>query len=334
LAEALRARRVEVAELSDEQVAKAVMDMGAGGNTLSESQRRLLRIPLNLALLRSVGAEGLSFETTRQLFDAFWRRKLGDCRRRNDSVRFQKVVTALTEAMSGQQRLYIPGAVLDEDELTVDADVLVSEHVLVRDGQHLAFFHESFFDYAFARGRWSTRIRTVGGGRLFSDDQMAQLRLYPGIGTDELIRFFTLAPADVAFVDDPRRRVELPGGEGGSVGKPRWSEGLERECQQFAESGVAVNGAGFVQVAGDLQLREAMQKHPQDGREFSRWTGAEFAIGLGALDQLAEGEHAVVGGGLEFRAGPGDRGVAEDQLVVVGLLEGVVEVGGAAAVQA
>ncbi|MFI7630120.1 NACHT domain-containing protein [Microbispora rosea] len=180
LADDVRARRVEVAELSDAQVAKSVADMGLDGARLSEPQRRLLRVPLNLALLKSVGAEALSFETTRQLFDAFWRRKLLECRQRNDSVRFQKVVTTLTEAMSERQRLYVPSAVLDEDELAVDADILLSEHVLVRDGQHIAFFHESFFDYAFARG-WVTRdqklVDFLAGGEqeLFRRAQVRQI---------------------------------------------------------------------------------------------------------------------------------------------------------------
>jgi hypothetical protein len=52
------------------------------------------------------------------------------------------------------------------------------------------------------------------------------------------------------------------------------------------------------------------------------------------LNQLANGEHSVVSGGLELLVGLLDRGVAEDELVVVGLLERVGEVGGAAAVQA
>jgi len=36
--------------------------------------------------------------------------------------------------------------------------------------------------------------------RLFSDEQLDQLRSFPGIGKD-LIRYFTLTGADVAFVD-------------------------------------------------------------------------------------------------------------------------------------
>src|SRR6266545_2175295 len=42
--------------------------------------------------------------------------------------------------------------------------------------------------------------------RLFSDDQLEALKGFPDIDKDELIRFFTLTPADVAFVDPGRGR--------------------------------------------------------------------------------------------------------------------------------
>jgi hypothetical protein len=42
--------------------------------------------------------------------------------------------------------------------------------------------------------------------RLFSDDQLEALKGFPDIDKDELIRFFTLSPADVAFVDPGRGR--------------------------------------------------------------------------------------------------------------------------------
>lgn len=47
--------------------------------------------------------------------------------------------------------------------------------------------------------------------RLFPDDQMERLKSYPDIGTDELIRFFTLTAADAAFVDPGRGRGQRTG---------------------------------------------------------------------------------------------------------------------------
>jgi hypothetical protein len=54
----------------------------------------------------------------------------------------------------------VPIAVLDRGDLADDAQVLESENVLVRDRRQYAFFHEAFFDYAFAR-RWIERGQTL-----------------------------------------------------------------------------------------------------------------------------------------------------------------------------
>ncbi|MFI6309049.1 Tn3 family transposase [Nocardia fusca] len=42
--------------------------------------------------------------------------------------------------------------------------------------------------------------------RVFADEELARLREFPEIGREELFRFFTLSPADLAFVDPGRGR--------------------------------------------------------------------------------------------------------------------------------
>ena len=42
--------------------------------------------------------------------------------------------------------------------------------------------------------------------RTFTDEELEGLRGFPEIGREELFRFFTLTPADVAFVDPGRGR--------------------------------------------------------------------------------------------------------------------------------
>lgn len=54
--------------------------------------------------------------------------------------------------------------------------------------------------------------------RMLSEEQLEQLRSFPDVGKDELIRFFTLTPADVAFVDPGRGRG--PGDRLGAVVHP------------------------------------------------------------------------------------------------------------------
>jgi hypothetical protein len=41
----------------------------------------------------------------------------------------------------------------------------------------------------------------VSPGPVFSEERLEQLRSFPDIGRDDLIRYFTLTQADVAFVD-------------------------------------------------------------------------------------------------------------------------------------
>ncbi|MEE1764524.1 hypothetical protein [Streptomyces sp. SP18BB07] len=174
--------RVEIESLTDAQVDTAVNGMGLSPSRLAAPQRALLRSPLHLVLLAQVADQkgALSFNTTRQLFDAFWDTKREKCARRQPSARFHDAVSALVAAMSAHQRLSAPYSVLDTDDLAVSRKVLESEHVCVRDGRQLAFFHESFFDYAFARD-WLRRdeslVAFLAGGEqeLFRRGQLRQV---------------------------------------------------------------------------------------------------------------------------------------------------------------
>ncbi len=42
--------------------------------------------------------------------------------------------------------------------------------------------------------------------RVFADEELERLRRFPGIRREELFRYFTLTPADLAFVDPGRGR--------------------------------------------------------------------------------------------------------------------------------
>lgn len=153
------AKEFRVGPLSVEHVAEALAGLGLDLGELEGDQLELLRSPLHLVLL-SAAVEvdaALSFSTTKELFDLYWKSKVRAVRRhREPPARFAEVVDALVDSMSARQRLVASAADLDSDDLLDDADVLASEHVLVRDREQIAFFHEAFFDYAFAR-RWIRR---------------------------------------------------------------------------------------------------------------------------------------------------------------------------------
>ncbi|MFI7587042.1 hypothetical protein ACIB24_08210 [Spongisporangium articulatum] len=173
---------VTVGQLTDEQVNAAVQAMGLRPEALETQQRDLLRVPLHLVLLSIVVAEpnALRFETSMHLFDAYWDRKARDVARDRPGTKLIDVLRVMTEAISSQQRLSVPMTVLDKDGLTDSATVLVSQHILVRYGREIAFFHEAFFDYAFAR-LWIERDESLtlflesGEQELFRRAQVRQI---------------------------------------------------------------------------------------------------------------------------------------------------------------
>ncbi len=59
------------------------------------------------------------------------------------------MISTLANAMSKDQLLDSPASVLDAFPNAID--LLAGEHFIIRTGNRIAFFHESFFDYAFSR---------------------------------------------------------------------------------------------------------------------------------------------------------------------------------------
>ena len=143
-----------VPSLEADQVDEAVSAMGLDPATLTERKRSLLAVPLHLILLEAIASESdaLDFTTITDLFARFWRRKQRDAdEHAGRRVRWAEVVQTATSYMSEHLRLSVPAVQLDITGLLADANALESENVLVADDGAYRFFHESFFDYAFAR---------------------------------------------------------------------------------------------------------------------------------------------------------------------------------------
>lgn len=153
---------VEVGPLEAEDVEAAVGRMGLDPTHLTPLQCDLLKTPLHLVLLQTISsqADALAFHSRGSLFEAFWERKRQDTRARRDNLRFNDVLSRIANAASDRQTLSVPIEILDDGDLIEDAKVLVSEHVLAQDGSRIAFFHEAFFDYAFAR-LWVSRAESL-----------------------------------------------------------------------------------------------------------------------------------------------------------------------------
>lgn len=138
----------------DRSVVNGVLAEAGLMTELPSELAELLTIPLNLAIyveLAKAGVSNLSGgRSLTGLYEEYWTKKREACRvARSSSDEWLAVIDRLVEYMSNHQTLAVPSAVLDD--LDMQVSVMASEGVLTSDNGSVTFFHETFFDYCFAR---------------------------------------------------------------------------------------------------------------------------------------------------------------------------------------
>jgi hypothetical protein len=176
---------VTVSGIHEQIVKEVVARLGIDADRLSDRQLSLLSNPLHLSLFAEIaGASSgpFGFQSAKDLFDLFWARKQGAVSDRlGGTCQFASVVDALSDWMSAKQVLFAPYSVVDH--WARDANAMTSEHVLVRVDWSAGFFHESFFDYAFARrfvarGQDILTLLTDSEQHLFRRAQVRQILVH------------------------------------------------------------------------------------------------------------------------------------------------------------
>ena len=181
------ADEIRVERLPRDVVGKVCQNLGLNLSQLNDRQWDLLSLPLHLSILADtavhVGRTSLQFETAKELYDLFWSRKQDAIRARlgHPPEHWVDVVDVLCAYMSDNQVLSAPVEILDA--YSSDARAMTSEHILVQDGRRCAFFHESFFDYAFARrfvarGENLLALLRAGEQHLFRRAQVRQILVH------------------------------------------------------------------------------------------------------------------------------------------------------------
>ena len=148
------AREVPLGSFDEATVRKLAANLGLNAAALSPRQVELLSLPIHLRLLSESTADGgvsqMGFRTTKDLYDRFRRSKWANLERLGlEYAHIQNVTDLMLEYMNDREVLFVPDSRLDEHERIVSA--MASENLIVRDGSRVSFFHESFFDYLFAR---------------------------------------------------------------------------------------------------------------------------------------------------------------------------------------
>jgi len=161
---ALRAHspmELSLPELSDEQLEAALSAFGVQKGELHPLTVGIIRCPLRLKLLVEVlqaqrderpewSPASSKIYTLQSLYDEFWNLKLRKAA--GDGIQAaacENVVAMIAERMHATQELSVPLAMVAGQTGTVDW--LTSEGVLAAHGKSIVFFHQTFFDFVYAR---------------------------------------------------------------------------------------------------------------------------------------------------------------------------------------
>ncbi len=176
---------IHVKALPEDTVRKIVGQLEINTDRLPE-RLELLSVPLHLSLLAEVArtkrARTLDLATPTDLFSEFWDVKQQELRESlGRDPRWAEVIETLCFAIDNERSLWVPRDTLDR--MGMDADAMVSAGVLRRRDESISFFHESFFDYAFARlfaGRGQRLVEYLGerDQHLFRRSQVRQILAY------------------------------------------------------------------------------------------------------------------------------------------------------------
>lgn len=190
-----RAKRIEVKPLDWEtEIEPLLRDKGISVGHLTPNQRKLLALPLNLALfLETTETNGLSaqFHSTTELLGRLITKKQRTITARGfHDFALMPILSELAAAMSRDQTLDAPASALDRFPNALD--LLATEHLVCQVKGRINFFHESLFDYAFARGFVTERLPLLDllqedEQHLFRRTQVRQiLAMYREVGPQSL----------------------------------------------------------------------------------------------------------------------------------------------------
>ncbi|MFD3908328.1 hypothetical protein ACFXOL_14215 [Streptomyces californicus] len=157
VADRVRTVRFPLSVLDVEQVRAVLSASGTDPDGLGPVTLELLRTPLHLSVFSrlSSSARAASYRTLQELYARYTDERREEIERQAAALDWRGITGTLCASMSERETLQVPMALLD-GFARQHIKVLESHGVLVRDGEQIGFFHETYFDFLFARSFIST----------------------------------------------------------------------------------------------------------------------------------------------------------------------------------
>lgn len=140
--------------LSFEYVNKKLKYFINGSATLNNTLIELLRTPLHLSIFIDLYPNDnscISIKTLQDLYNKFWEQKVNsesiDRTTRQNRI---KLLNSVVQKMNEIKKIEVP-ALYFEDEFKEELSLLCSNGILKQENNKISFFHQTFYDYIFAR---------------------------------------------------------------------------------------------------------------------------------------------------------------------------------------
>lgn|GEM_PF-1180253 len=152
LSDRTRVTSLMIGELDLEAVRNALQGAGIDVTPMADTTLQLLRVPLHFAVFSRLSPEAQRslYRTLPELYDRYTSELRQQVERQVGHLNWVGITATLVGHMNEQESLLAPEAVLDRFP-RLEVSALVSAGVLVRDDFRIGFFHETYFDYLFAR---------------------------------------------------------------------------------------------------------------------------------------------------------------------------------------
>jgi len=151
-ADTSRATSLAIGDLDPEAVRRALQIGGVDVTGVAETTLHLLRVPLHFAVFSRLSPEAqrVPYRTLPELYDQYTIEVREQVERQLGHLSWSEITTFLVDFMNQRETLFAPQAALDSFP-RLEVNSLISASILVRDGTRVGFFHETYFDYLFAR---------------------------------------------------------------------------------------------------------------------------------------------------------------------------------------
>lgn len=144
---------IQVSKLLVEQVLEQLKKLSIEKDALSTKLLDLLRIPNNLNIFSRIATNENSLKVTsiEELYSELWNQKILNIPKhgKTDKIKVRSALYAIADKMFASQR--ITASIHQFEDFSDEINYLESEQLLKREDKQVQFFHQSFYDFVFAK---------------------------------------------------------------------------------------------------------------------------------------------------------------------------------------